>query len=77
MDHFTITLILAGLEAIIVPWAVFITRRNFENEKNIAVLRSQKDEMARKMDELKTDMQDLKKHIDSRLDKIMDRLSKI
>ncbi len=68
MDHFTLTLILGSIEVIILPWAVWTTRKNFDLEKKVAVLESevnQETKMQRQQNgELKASIEKMDKELD-------------
>jgi len=87
MDHFTLTLILGSIEIIIIPWAVWTTRKNFDLEKKVAVLesevnqetkmqRQQNSELKASIEKMDKELDDIRKEINAGFKDILNEMRK-
>jgi hypothetical protein len=74
-------ILIGTLGAGLVSWMVWLTRRQFDNEKAIAVNTAKDAEVGLQITDLKTDFKEridkLERHMTDRFDKIFDRIDKI
>lgn len=70
MDHFTLTLILGSIEIVIIPWAVWTTRKNFDLEKKVAVLESEVSQETKSQRQQNADLKASIQKLDNELDEI-------
>ena len=62
--------------AIVVPFCVFLVIRSFDQDKRIAVLESRTASTDEGQSEIKKELKELKNHMDNRLDKVIEIITK-
>ncbi len=87
MDHFTLTLILGFIEAVVIPWAIWVTVKHFDLRTKVAVLESsathennsqgiQNKEINNKLEKMDKEIDEMKKEMNAGFMNILNEMRK-